>query len=87
MSYTGTTIIEVIGGEINRTPIAFPNTTENTAEFETWCHWDEWVSMNKVDNGDGTFTLPDHLMSPFCYEGSFEVESIEGLTLTIVETL
>ena len=83
MGYIITTKIKVIEGEINRTPIAFPNTVENVETFTTWCDWNVWVDENLKEDS----SLPEHIDNPVCYEGKCQSDSIQGMELTIVEVL
>ena len=79
MGYIITTKIKVIEGEINHTPIAFPNTVENVETFTTWCDWNVWVDENLEEDS----SLPEHSDN----EVKCQLDSIEGMELTIVEVL
>lgn len=79
--YRITTKIEVIGGEIARFPIAFEETEDNISVFDTWTPWDDWVQENLNEDE----TLPNHSISPVCFEGWFTVDSIERVSEMDVE--
>ncbi len=86
MSYTITSKIEVIDSEIVRFPIAFINTEANMGVFDSWISWDEWVENNLSEDE----VLPEHSISPVCFEGSFVVEEIERvneMNIEIKETI
>jgi hypothetical protein len=84
MAYYITTKIEVVGGDIVRTPIAFEDTEENMTMYDTWCDWSTWVENNKIVDGE-LITLPEHTSNPSCHEGGYISNSIEGLDLTLIE--
>lgn len=83
MSYCVTTKIEIVQGEIARTPIAFEETEANVATFATWSTWDEW----RINNINEDESFPEHSLNPVCYEGCFSVDSIDYMELSLIETI
>ena len=83
MGFCVITKIEVINGEIERTPLAFEETESNLSEFENWCNWDNWVEENKIDD-NGIIILPENSSSPFCFEGCYSVENIDNINVNLI---
>jgi hypothetical protein len=88
MEYFITAKLELVGGQIKRTPIAFIETEANVATFNSWSDWTAFVELNYDDLVNGSITVEDHFISnPICYEGGFRTTNLEGMNITIVETL
>lgn len=86
MGYIVTTKMEVVGGDIVSTPIAFPDTESNTTTFATWQSWDAWVDSNKIVNGPEDITLPD-TGGTVCHMGAFNFQTIDNIGITLIEEL
>jgi hypothetical protein len=88
MGYIVTTKIGYYNGNITRFPIAFPDTDDNLAVFDTWCNWEEWSNTNYDDLVNGVLSIEEHCTNhPNCYEGNIHTESIDGMELTIMEII
>jgi hypothetical protein len=89
MEYHIVSKVEVVDGDLVKTPIGYTLSEEDAINLTGYCGcWETWVEDNKSGLEDGsTFITELFDTHPTCYELGWVTDNIEGFEINILTTL